>query len=623
MKPTKNLEKPSKLSLVLISVVGLCAVAAAPEPVDLGEQINEDTQKGIELAAIDPGNCSMTTCQPPTMYEAEIQIQPMHGVLVKQSARSYQYTPNANFHGTDSFTYSVKTPGCGTMDTSCNSAANSKFATVTITVNPVADAPEAVAQDLVMDEDDVLEITLEGTDGDAEDLTQLSYEVITNPTKGSLNTSMGKTLFYTPESNFVGIDRIEYRVKDPSGLTSERAVISIAIRSVNDLPLAMNQTVSVDEDDQTNITLMASDVDMGAMLDYVIVDQPMFGALSGTGANLIYTPTENFSGDDFFTFKAVDDEGGESNIAKVSIVVGASNDQPVFTAASPATGDVIKKPEGQRITFKVDAIDADEDELIYSIKGLDDLEGATFDSSTGEFEWLPNWRHVGMYPVTLGVTDSVTEQVTVDVTIEVVGLDTDGDLIPDTLEVELGTDPMLADSDMDTISDRDEIDFAGKMAIDTDGDGTIDARATDSDGDGLRDADEAGDGDIGTAPFDSDGDGFPDYRDTDSDNDTVGDKDDNCRFTANMDQLNLDGDESGDVCDTDRDGDGIENSFDFCPDENGMGTANGCIYVPPEPEPEPEGLCQNSTVHSAPAGSLGLLAMICGLAFGLVRRRRR
>lgn len=623
MKPNHNFEKPSKISLVLISVVGLCAVAAAPEPIDLGEQINEDTKKAIELRAIDPGNCTMSMCQAPTSYEAEIQIQPMHGVLVKRSARSYEYTPNVNFFGVDSFTYSVKTPGCGVMDTSCNSAANSKFATVTITVNPVPDAPMAAAQDLVMDEDDVLEITLEGTDGDADDVSQLSYEVITNPDRGSLNTTTGKTLFYTPEDNFVGTDRLEYRVEDPGGLTSNRATISISVRSVNDLPIAMNQTVSVDEDGQANISLMASDADAGGQLDFFVVDPPMFGALSGTAPNLLYAPTENFAGDDFFTFKAVDEEGGESNIAKVSIVVGASNDPPVFTAASPATGDVIKKPEGQRISFKVDAIDADDDDLVYSVKGLDDLEGATFDTSTGEFGWLPNWRHVGMYPVTLGVTDNVTELVTVDVTIEVTGLDTDGDLIPDTLEVELGTDPMLADSDMDTISDRDEIDFAGKMAIDTDGDGTIDARATDSDGDGLRDADEAGDADLSTAPFDSDGDGFPDYRDTDSDNDTVGDKDDNCRFIANMDQLNQDGDEIGDSCDSDRDGDGIENSFDFCPDENGMGTANGCVYIAPEPEPEPEGLCQNSTVHAAPTGSLGLLALICGLAFGLVRRRRR
>ncbi len=76
--------------------------------------------------------------------------------------------------------------------------------------------------------------------------------------------------------------------------------------------------------------------------------------------------------------------------------------------------------------------------------------------------------------------------------------DSDGDGIPDKVEVGDPTNP-----------------------VDTDGDGTPDYLDTDSDGDGIPDSVEAGADP--TKPVDTDGDGLPDYRDLDSDNDGVPD----------------------------------------------------------------------------------------------------
>ena len=58
---------------------------------------------------------------------------PAHGSLTINSDGSFSYTPNANYTGTDTFTYMV-------MD----DATESNVATVTITVTPVNDAPMAV-----------------------------------------------------------------------------------------------------------------------------------------------------------------------------------------------------------------------------------------------------------------------------------------------------------------------------------------------------------------------------------------------------------------------------------------------------------------------------------------------
>jgi outer membrane protein OmpA-like peptidoglycan-associated protein len=104
--------------------------------------------------------------------------------------------------------------------------------------------------------------------------------------------------------------------------------------------------------------------------------------------------------------------------------------------------------------------------------------------------------------------------------------DPDGDGIGTMLEETIGSDPLEADSDGDTIGDLDETDSG--QAIDTDLDDAIDAVDADSDGDGLPDADEAGDADLATPPVDSDGDGTPDYRDLDSDGDGTPDALDEC-----------------------------------------------------------------------------------------------
>lgn len=66
--------------------------------------------------------------------------------------------------------------------------------------------------------------------------------------------------------------------------------------------------------------------------------------------------------------------------------------------------------------------------------------------------------------------------------------DTDGDGLPDALEIFLGLDPNDADTDNDGIIDGDEANFS----IDSDGDGLINANDPDSDDDGIFDGTEVG-----------------------------------------------------------------------------------------------------------------------------------
>ncbi len=86
----------------------------------------------------------------------------------------------------------------------------------------------------------------------------------------------------------------------------------------------------------------------------------------------------------------------------------------------------------------------------------------------------------------------------------ITGLDSDGDGIEDTDEIEIfGTDPGSADTDLDGVSDGDEIAIGTDPLVAED----VAAGGVDSDGDGLLDEDETA---FGTDPddADSDGDGF-------------------------------------------------------------------------------------------------------------------
>jgi hypothetical protein len=88
---------------------------------------------------------------------------------------------------------------------------------------------------------------------------------------------------------------------------------------VNHAPVAQNQTVFVQQNTATAITLAATDQDNDP-LTYSVVGIPTHGSLSGTPPALTYTPTNGYTGPDSFTFRA-NDSLLNSNTATVSITI--------------------------------------------------------------------------------------------------------------------------------------------------------------------------------------------------------------------------------------------------------------------------------------------------------------
>ncbi|MHA2313537.1 MAG: Ig-like domain-containing protein, partial [Candidatus Thorarchaeota archaeon] len=130
------------------------SVLDAPVAVNDKYTIDEDTVLHVDAAG---GILSNDSDDDGDSLEALLEIGPVNGILVLNFDGSFTYTPDANFFGTDSFTYRAS-----------DGILQSDITTVTITVNPVNDPPVAVNDYAELDEDTVIIIDVLANDYDVD-----------------------------------------------------------------------------------------------------------------------------------------------------------------------------------------------------------------------------------------------------------------------------------------------------------------------------------------------------------------------------------------------------------------------------------------------------------------------
>lgn len=99
---------------------------------------------------------------------------------------------------------------------------------------PVNDAPTAMDDVSVTDEDTPVTIDLLANDSDM-DSASLSPVIVTGPMHGTVVVIVDGTIRYTSTTNYSGPDSFTYRVSD--GIAqSALATVSLSIRARNDAP---------------------------------------------------------------------------------------------------------------------------------------------------------------------------------------------------------------------------------------------------------------------------------------------------------------------------------------------------------------------------------------------------
>ncbi|HEX3764767.1 MAG TPA: Ig-like domain-containing protein [Kofleriaceae bacterium] len=252
------------------------------------------------------------------------------------------YTPGADFVGSDEFEYTIS-DGHGKTST----------ASVFITVTAVNDPPIASDDTLVTPEDTEGGVDLLGNDSDpdGDPLTIVSF---TQPGHGTVAVVAGLAS-YIPAPDYNGPDAFSYTVADPSGLTST-ATVHVTVVPVNDPPVALDDSASLDEDTTATIDVVANDSDVDHdVLTVTAVTQPAHGtAAVVSGHEVTYTPAPDYNGADSFTYTVADPSGATAT-ATVTVAIDPVNDPPV------ATADAIRLDEDTSAMIDVVANDGDVD----------------------------------------------------------------------------------------------------------------------------------------------------------------------------------------------------------------------------------------------------------------------
>ncbi len=381
----------SNVATVTITVI---AVNDAPMANDDSATTDEDIPVTIDVLAND------TDVDGDTLTVDSV-TQPANGTATNNGI-NVSYEPALNFNGTDGFTYTLS-DGHGGTDT----------ATVTVTVEPVNDAPVAHDQSVATDEDTPLAITLGATDVDGDPLT---YSIVTPPAHGALSGA-APSLTYTPDENYNGADSFSLKAND-GAVDSNVATVSITVNPVNDPPVARDDAHSLLEDTTLNVSapgVLDNDTDVdNDPLTAELANGVSNGTLTlNTNGSFTYTPDPNFNGIDSFTYTASDGQGG-TDTATVTITVNPINDAPVANDDSATTDEDVS------VTIDVLANDTDVDGDTLTVDSVTQPANGTATNNGANVTYTPDPDFNGTDSFTYtasdgnGGTDTPTVTVTVN-----------------------------------------------------------------------------------------------------------------------------------------------------------------------------------------------------------------
>jgi alpha-tubulin suppressor-like RCC1 family protein len=345
----------------------------------------EDTPVGITLVGSDPEG------QPLTFT---IASNPAHGTL--SLSPNLTYTPAANYHGPDSFTFTA-TDAAGAV---------SSPATVTIDVTPVNDAPSlGYLGSKTVAELSTLAFTLTASDVENDAIT---YSISAGAAAGmSVDAATGNFSWTPTEAQGPGTYFVTFRATD-TGFPAkfDQKTIPISVTEVNSAPVLPSPGDQViTELSPLSFNLGASDADFPAnALTYSIQSGSAAGMTldPATGA-FSWTPSEAQGPGVYDVTFRVTDNGTPALFAErtVRVSVGEVNLAP--SLFSPGNRSVAW---GNELAFTLSAIDLDlpANALTFSIEA-GAATGMTLNGNA--FSWTPASNQVGTTNITFRVTDGV------------------------------------------------------------------------------------------------------------------------------------------------------------------------------------------------------------------------
>ncbi|MCR9333599.1 tandem-95 repeat protein [Vibrio parahaemolyticus] len=290
-----------------------------------------------------------------TLSVENLIIDKGNGTLVDNGDGTWTFTPQIDDDTEVSFTFDI----IDDEDLVVSGSAN-------LDILPINDAPNAKNDVITTEEDTAVTIDVLVNDSDVEG-DVLSIQSASVPSEqGSVDIVDGKLVF-TPAENFNGEATITYIVTD--GDLTDEAKVTVTVTPVNDSPVAVDDTTSIQEDTAVTIDVLTNDTDVdGDKLSIESASVPKEqGTVEVVDGKLVFTPAENFNGDAEITYTVTD--GELTDEAKVTVTVNPVNDAPTIKveAVESITEDAVST-DTVVATLTVRDTDTPEEQLTVSLE---------------------------------------------------------------------------------------------------------------------------------------------------------------------------------------------------------------------------------------------------------------
>jgi VCBS repeat-containing protein len=380
-----------------------CVSVVPPNQVPVANNDSYSTQEDRALTISAPGVLSNDNDPEGEPLTTILSQTTSNGTLTLNNSGSFTYIPNSNFNGTDSFTYRAS-----------DGVQQSNIATVTITVTPVNDIPMAQDDTYTTLEGDTLTVTaVNGVLANDNDIdgNELSATISTVPEHGTLTLNNDGSFTYITDPTFNGQESFTYLASD--GISDDIATVILTITPVNDAPLAVNDSYSVDQRHTLEVSaaegVLANDSDEDRdSLTAVLVTNPSQAVLTlNQDGSFTYEPGGNlFVGTDVFTYKSFDGSL-ESNVATVSVIVNP-NVAPVAVDDSY----IVNEDSTLDVTAQTGVLvnDTDENNDTLTVILVSETSSGTLSvNSDGSFTYTPDANFNGFDSFAYLVNDSLED----------------------------------------------------------------------------------------------------------------------------------------------------------------------------------------------------------------------